>query len=114
MARRRAASPMAQWGTPLGYWMMGMKMTQMLVEAQMVIGMRLMGMKGFWSVAPGEDLRMVTEKMTAFTQAAMAAQRAAISGRSPDQVLTAAIKPLGRKTSSNTRRLSKRGPSWPT
>ncbi|MCA0974101.1 hypothetical protein LCL99_06440 [Halomonas denitrificans] len=113
MARRPAGMSSAQWGSPLGYWWMGMQMTQMMVEAQWVMGMRLLGMRGLWAVAPNEDVRMVTEKMTAFTQSALAAQRAVMKGHSPDQVWTAAIRPLGRKTSANSRRLGRRGPRWP-
>ncbi|MGQ7246297.1 hypothetical protein ACUN9Y_03045 [Halomonas sp. V046] len=106
MARRRTAN----FGTPVGYWMMGMNLTRMMVETQMVIAMRLMGMQGAWSVAPNENVRMVSEKMTAFAQSMMATQRAVISGKSPDQVLGAAMRPLSRKTASNHRRLGRAGP----
>lgn len=109
MARRRNPN----LGNPFDYWMLGMKMTQMMVESQMVIAMRLMGMQGAWSVAPNENVRMVTEKMAAFPQSVMAAQRALTSGRSVDQVAGSALRPLSRKTSANSRRLGRRGPQWP-
>lgn len=83
---------------------------QMLAEAQMVIGMRMMGMAGLWAVAPGENARMVAEKAPAFSEAGAAAWGAALSGARPDQVMAAWLKPISRRTRANSRRLSKRGP----
>lgn len=86
-----------------------MQMTYMMAEAQAVIGMRVLGMAGMWSVTPGEDARMVSEKVYAVTRAATDAGRAALRGESPDRITAAAIKPLRQKTRANAKRLGKRG-----
>ena len=83
--------------------------TQLLAEAQMVIGMRMMGVAGLWSVTPTETARMMSEKMPAFSEANLAAFSAAISGRRPDEVAAAWLKPISRRTRANSRRLSRRG-----
>ncbi len=95
--------------TPMDLWLTGLQTTQMMVEAQGVIAMRLMGMAGLWSVAPSESTRMFTEKPAAFLLSASAATAAAMAGQRPDQVLAAAVRPIRVKTRANSRRLSKRG-----
>jgi hypothetical protein len=78
----------------------------MLTEAQTVIGLRVLGMTGMLPAAPDENLRMVTEKHSAFTEAGIAATEAMMKGQSPTQVYDAALKPIGRKTRANTKRLT--------
>ena len=78
-------------------------------EAQAVIAMRLMGLSGFWRVAPDESSRMVMEKPASFAAATSAAMAAATAGKRADKVMAAAITPLRKKTSANARRLSKGG-----
>jgi hypothetical protein len=80
-----------------------------MVETQMVMAYRVMGMAGLWAVAPGENQRMVAEKGPAFAAAALAASRAAMAGRRPDQIMNAWVRPLRRKTRSNARRLGRLG-----
>ena len=99
---------MPRHASPLDLWQGGMELTSLLVEAQMVMSYRTLGMLGLWTVAPGENTRMVAEKAPAFAEAAMAASRAAISGRRPDEVLGAWMKPLRRETRLNARRLGRR------
>jgi hypothetical protein len=93
--------------TPYDLWQGGVELTALLVETQMVVAYRTMGMIGLWTVGPGESRRMVAEKGPAFTEAAMAAARAAMSGSRPDEIMGAWIRPLRRKTRSNARRLGR-------
>ena len=88
----------------------GIQTAQLVAEAQMVMTMRLLGMAGFWSMPPSENLRMVLEKPDAFVRSAYAASNAAMMGKRPDQVAEAAIKPLRHKTRANSRRLRRAGP----
>ncbi|OCW55528.1 hypothetical protein [Hoeflea olei] len=76
------------------------------LEAQAVIGMRVMGMHGLWPVGKGEDRKMVSEKPPAFARSALAAAGVAASGGRPDQVLAAAVKPLTRVARANRKRLA--------
>jgi len=99
--------------SPLQAWQSGLQLATMLAEANLVVTYRVLGQMGLWATAPGEATRMVREKPGAFVQAAFAAARAAQSGKRPDQVLSAAVRPLGRKTRSNMHRLARRGPGLP-
>lgn len=94
--------------TPLDWWFLSLRYSQMMVEAQTVMSLRLLGMTGLWPVAASEQSRMVTEKLPAFIKAGGHATAAAMKGRRPDQIMDAALKPIGRKTRSNARRLSSR------
>ena len=90
-------------------WTLAFATGKMVAEAQAVIGYRMMGMAGLWSVTPGENARMMDEKTDAFTQSANAATAAILQGKSPVGVLTQALAPIGKKTASNVKRLSRRG-----
>ena len=85
----------------------------MLAEAQMVIGMRLLGIAGMWRVTPDESTRMVSEKLSAAQESALAATRAVLTGKPPAVIADLALKPIRRRTSANTRRLARRGPGTP-
>ncbi|WP_232825471.1 antifreeze protein [Albibacillus kandeliae] len=85
----------------------------MMMEAQAVVNMRMLGLFGLWSVAPSEKRRMVEEKLPAYSRAVMAGARAAAAGKSPGKTLEATVIPLRRKTKSNVRRLAQRGPRLP-
>jgi hypothetical protein len=98
---------MRRHASPYELWQGGVELTALIVETQMVMTYRMLGMIGLWSVAPGESRRMVAEKAPAFAAAALAASRAVISGRRPDEVMGAWVKPLRRKTRSNARRLGR-------
>lgn len=93
--------------TPLGLWLAGIGTAHMLVEAQTTITLRLLGMAGLWPVSRTEGQRMLTEKPGAFVESAGAAITAAMTGKRPDQVMAAALKPIRKKTRANSRRLSK-------
>jgi hypothetical protein len=99
--------------TPFALWTSAFAAARMMTEAQFVIALRLAGMAGLWTLAPGETARMVTEKQRAFAESAVALTAAAAGGRRPEQILDAAVRPLGRRTRANSRRLGQaviRGP----
>ncbi len=102
---------MTNRATPADLMRAGTQTALLAWESQMVIAMRLMGMAGAWSVLPSEDRRMVAEKPPALAEAAMAAGRAAMSGKRPDQVGTAWARSLRGTTGPNMRRLARRGPA---
>lgn len=85
------------------------QMTMMMMEAQAVITMRLMGMAGIWSVAPQENQRMMTEKVDAMVKSANNVSRVALNGGTADEITAAAIAPVRRATRANSKRLGKRG-----
>jgi hypothetical protein len=85
----------------------------MMAEAQMVIGMRMLGMAGLWRVTPGENARMVSEKLAAAQDSTLAATRAVLAGKSPAVIADHALKPIRRRTSANAKRLTRRGPGTP-
>ena len=101
---------MARPASPFDLWTLGLNWTYMALEAQTVVALRVMGMAGVWSVTPHENNRMVSEKAKAFTESAWGAAKVASGGGRPDQVASAAIRPLRRTTRANSRRLVKRGP----
>ncbi len=101
---------MTKTATPADLMRTGVAFWTLMAETQAVVAYRMMGMAGMWAVAPSENARMVSEKAPAFADAMLAGSRAAMTGKRPDQVMEAAMRPLGRKTRSNSRRLSKRGP----
>lgn len=99
--------------TPAQMINLSMKTGMMLVEAQMVIGMRMMGMAGLWRVLPSENARMPSEKLSAVTEAAMATSQAILTGKHPAMIAEAALRPVARATKSNVKRLARRGPGKP-
>jgi hypothetical protein len=99
--------------TPAQMISLSLKTGMMLVEAQMVIGMRMMGMAGLWRVHPTENARMSSEKLTAMSQSAIASSQAVLAGKHPALVAEAALRPVARATKSNVKRLARRGPGKP-
>ena len=93
---------------PIAYWALGVRTAQMLAEANSVIAFRLMGMAGGWPVSPSENARMVLEKGPAFLRAYGEAATAAMKGSRPDEIAAAALRPISRKTRSNSKRLSRK------
>ena len=84
--------------------------TQMMIEAQRVIAMRVAGMSGGWKVGADEDSRMVTEKHQAAMASGQAMIQAAARGGSPAAVALAGMKPIRARTRANNTRLTKSGP----
>jgi hypothetical protein len=93
--------------SPMAIWQSGFDAWRMLAEAQTVVALRMMGMAGIWTLAEGETTRMFTEKQQAFAQSALDLTTAAMRGRPPEQILAAAVGPLGRATRANSRRLGR-------
>lgn len=87
--------------------------TQMMIEAQRVIAMRVAGMSGGWKVSADEDSRMVTEKQQAVIASGQAMIAAAARGGSPATVALAGLKPVRARTRANNNRLTKSGPKLP-
>lgn len=85
----------------------------MLQEAQIVIGMRMLGMAGLWAVPASENRRMVTEKISAMRDSGISASRAAISGQGAGKVADAALSPIAKRTRSNVTRLTRTPKSKP-
>ncbi|MCY0094057.1 hypothetical protein [Hoeflea ulvae] len=96
---RKPANPVEIWQACAGLGMLAF-------EAQAVIGMRMLGMGGVWPVSKSENSKMLAEKPPAFAKAAVAAARKAAAGGRPDQVLTAAVKPLTKTARANRKRLA--------
>lgn len=94
----------------MDYWGNAVQIGMVMAESQAVIGMRVLGMAGLWAVTPSENDRMVSEKVHAMTKGITDASLAAMSGKSPEQITAAAIKPIRQKTRANSKRLAKRGP----
>ena len=93
--------------TPHGYWRIVLQASQILTESHTVIALRLSGMAGLWPMAEVENQRMISEKLTAATQATHAAMRAGAAGGSLSEIAIAAMKPVGRRTRANAKRLTK-------
>lgn len=100
---------MKSHASPWELWQANLEVGQLLIETQMVMAYRMMGMAGLWAVAESENRRMVDEKAPAFAEAAMAAGVAVMQGRRPDEVMGAWVRPLRNKTKSNARRLGRLG-----
>lgn len=96
--------------TPFDLWQAGFRMAQLGVEAQAVMAMRLMGLGGAWNTPFDEGWRMLREKPDAYVESWGRATEAAMRGKPPTRIMSAALDPLTRRTSSNRRRLAGRGP----
>lgn len=94
--------------SPFDYWRASLEAGQILVESQMVIGLRLAGFAGCWPIGQGEAGRMIGEKLTAGVLAGQAAMRAGLAGGSPAEIALAAMQPVRLRTRANARRLSQR------
>lgn len=99
--------------TPARMIALSLKTGMMLMEAQAVIAMRMLGMMGMWRIGPSEVARMSSEKVAAVGQSAVAASQAALAGKPPAVIADLALKPIARRTRSNARRLAARGPGKP-
>lgn len=98
---------MSRFPTPFDFYRPGLLMGQMMLESQIVISLRLMGMAGVLPAARGENARMVSEKTAAMQEAGLAASRAMLTGAAMPAIALAAMTPLRRRTKANVRRLMK-------
>jgi hypothetical protein len=92
---------------PFGLMAPLMEASQMMAEAQLVIGLRVAGMAGLWPMAEAETDRMVEEKLHAGIDAAQAMMRSGMAGESLGAVAMAGMKPLRHKTRANAKRLQR-------
>lgn len=88
---------------PIYLWL---QMGRIAWESQMVIVMRMAGMMGLTPQRADEPFRMIAEKQAAASESMHAAFRAANRGQGYDRVLSAALRPYGKRTRANSRRLS--------
>jgi len=84
-----------------------MDFARMAIESQMVIGIRMAGMMGLMAQSPGEPFRMVAEKQAAASESFFAMASAAGRGASAERVMAAALRPYGKRTRANSRRLGR-------
>ena len=83
-----------------------MRMTTLMLEAQSVMALRLLGMSGVISTPEGENARMLEEKGPTMALAFGAATQAMMAGQNPNQIISAAITPVSDRVTSNRKRLS--------
>ena len=79
----------------------------LMLETQVVMTLRILGMAGILPSSKGENDRMVSEKGPAMIKAMTAGTAAAMAGKRPDQIMSAALAPLSSKVHSNRVRLMK-------
>lgn len=79
---------------------------RMGIEAQFVMTVRTAGMMGLLPHGKTENALMISEKTDACRESFGAAFRSAAKGARPDQILAAALKPYGRRTRANAKRLA--------
>lgn len=91
--------------TPLGLLQLNLQAFTLAAEVQTVMTLRLLGMAGMIPASGGENSRMIMEKPAAFSHSWFAASSAVMAGKSADQVVEAAMRPLSTKVSANRRRL---------
>ncbi|MBK4215287.1 antibiotic ABC transporter [Paracoccus caeni] len=94
---------LASPANPLRLWS---QVARIAIESQMVIGIRMAGMMGVVAQSPGEPFRMIGEKQAAASESLFAFAQAAGRGASPDRVISAALRPYGKRTRANSRRLT--------
>ena len=99
---------MAKIVTPMDLALAGMRTWRMQTQSAAVMGMRMAGMAGAWAMPPSEYTRMVTEKQAAFAEAGRKMALAMMTGAAPLAIYSAGLAPVGRKTSANSRRLTRR------
>jgi hypothetical protein len=85
-----------------------MEATSIMAESNVVIGLRVAGMAGFWPMGQAETTRMVSEKMAAGVDSAHAMLKSGMAGGSLSDMAMAAMKPVRQKTKSNARRLTRK------
>ena len=92
---------------PFALMALNMQMASLMVEAQTVVALRVMGMSGAIPASTDENALMINEKSTAIIDAYSAGTKAAMEGKTPDQIMSAAMEPVSRKVTANRKRLMK-------
>jgi len=91
----------------MDFWFNLIETVRFTCEAHGVISARLMMFASGAPNAAAEASRMVTEKVAAFTEAGIAAERALVEGRSFHTAAERAYAPLARCVHANARRLAR-------
>ncbi|NNK16275.1 MAG: antifreeze protein [Sulfitobacter sp.] len=91
----------------LGLFSLHMRVTTLMIEAQAVVVLRLLGMAGIVPAHHGENHLMVSEKGPAMAQAFTEASMAIMAGKRPDEVFSAAMEPVSKRVKSNHKRLTR-------
>ncbi|MDM7458635.1 MAG: antibiotic ABC transporter [Paracoccus sp. (in: a-proteobacteria)] len=86
-----------------------LQLSRLAIESQMIVGLRLAGMMGLMAQSPGEPFRMVAEKQAAATESIFAMASAAGRGASAERVMSLGLRPYGKRTRANSRRLTRSG-----
>ncbi len=91
---------------PLEYFTLALQQQALFVASVQTVWLRSsLIMTG--AMTPVEATRMCLEKPTAFAKGMERGARAATRGKSPAHVMSAALKPISAKASSNARRLNR-------
>lgn len=106
MAKRKAGG--RRGASPAAALMAGFEAGRLGLEAQTVIGLRMMGWAGLRAMPAAENLRMVTEKQEAFARAAVEVAATVARGGGTIAAARAAMRPLHGRTAANVARLSRR------
>jgi hypothetical protein len=85
----------------------GLKVWQIGLEAQSVIGLRMLRLAAGGARAEAEATRMVTEKILAVGEAQVTAAAAVVGGRKKHVVAGRALNVIGKRVRANRRRLSR-------
>lgn len=83
---------------------------QLLDDTHYVLTARLLGLSGILAMPDGERQTMMSEKLPAFTEAALSGTFTALSGGSPDRIVRDTLEPISSKASANRARLQRRDP----
>ena len=93
---------------PMSLLALNLRTATMMSEAGTVMQHRILAMSGAIPARKGENQRMVEEKTTAMAKSFAAYSSAVQSGKSPVEVMEAALKPVSTKVRANHKRLTKR------
>jgi hypothetical protein len=80
--------------------------SRIAIESQMVIGMRMAGMMGLIPQDADENYRMIAEKQAAASESMFAMAKAGMAGASAERVMSMGLRPYGKRTRANSRRLT--------
>jgi hypothetical protein len=84
-----------------------LKATQLCVDAQSVMALRMIRLAAGGARAQGEAQRMVVEKVAAIAEAQAAAITAALNGHQDHVIVTKTLGAFDRRVRANKRRLSR-------
>jgi hypothetical protein len=107
--RRFIDSPPSPQGVVLfNPWLeVALKATQLCVDAQSVVALRMIRLAAGGARAQGEAQRMVVEKVAAIAEAQAAAITAALNGHQDHVIVTKTLGAFDRRVRANKRRLSR-------